>query len=137
MDSASFQSDPYLDGCTRTGRLGTGEMGSSTGVARLQFCLLLFIFFGCTFSMKKFRGQGLNARHSRDPSHCLDHARSLTRWATGELVGRVFVFCLFRAHGSSQARGHIGAVSAGLHQSKTRSQLYLQPTPQLMATPDP
>ena len=55
-------------------------------------------------------------------------------------------FCLFifsRAalmpYGGSQARGLIRAVAAGLHQShsNTGSKPHLQPTPQLMATPDP
>ena len=51
-----------------------------------------------------------------------------------------FVFCLFRAeptpYGGSQARGPIGAVAAGLHHSHSnaRSELHLQPRPQLMAT---
>ena len=52
-------------------------------------------------------------------------------------------FCLFRAipkaYGSSQARVESGAVATGLHHSHSngRSGLHLQPTPQLMATPDP
>ena len=43
------------------------------------------------------------------------------------------------AHGGFQARGRIGAVVTGLHQSpsNTGSELRLQPTPQLKATPDP
>ena len=43
------------------------------------------------------------------------------------------------AHGGSQARGPIGAVAAGLHQSHSNEglELHLQPTPQLTATPDP
>ena len=43
------------------------------------------------------------------------------------------------AHGRSQARGPVGAVAAGLHHSHStaQSELCLQPTPQLMATPDP
>ena len=55
---------------------------------------------------------------------------------------RLFFF-LFRAapvaYGSSQARGRIRAIAAGLHHShsNTRSEPHLQPTPQLMATPDP
>ena len=61
------------------------------------------------------------------------------------LEGAVFNFLLlsFRAapeaYGSSQARGRIGAVDSGLHASysNARSQLCLQPMPQLMATPDP
>ena len=52
-------------------------------------------------------------------------------------------FLLFRAagaaHGSSQARGGIGAAAAGLHHSRSNagSEPRLQPTPQLMAMPDP
>ena len=43
------------------------------------------------------------------------------------------------ACGSSQARGLIRDVAAGLHQSHGNlgSELYLQPTPQLTAMPDP
>ena len=54
-----------------------------------------------------------------------------------------FFFCLFRtthtSYGHSQARGPIGASAAGLHHrhSNAGSKLHLQPTPQLMAMPDP
>ena len=57
-----------------------------------------------------------------------------------------FFFCLFAiswatptAYGSSQARGRIRAVAAGVHQShsKAGSKLHLWPTPQFTATPDP
>ena len=43
------------------------------------------------------------------------------------------------AYGGSQATGLIGAVAACLPQShsNTRSELHLQPTPQLIAMPDP
>ena len=43
------------------------------------------------------------------------------------------------AHGSSQARGLIGAVAAGLRHSHSNvgSELHLRPIPQLMATLDP
>ena len=43
------------------------------------------------------------------------------------------------AHGSSQARGRIGAVATGLRNShsKAGSELHLGPTPQLRATLDP
>ena len=58
-----------------------------------------------------------------------------------EVLGKApFSFCLFRAapgaYGSSQVRGQLGAVAAGLHHSHshTRSEPHLQPTPQLMAT---
>ena len=55
----------------------------------------------------------------------------------------LFVFLLFlwaapTAYGGSQARGRLGAVATGLHQSHSNSgsELRLQPTPQLTATPD-
>ena len=43
------------------------------------------------------------------------------------------------AHGGSQARGPVGAVVAGLCQSHSNvgSEPRLQPTPRLMAMPDP
>ena len=52
-------------------------------------------------------------------------------------------FLLFRAppeaYGSSQARGRIGDTAASLRHrhSNARSKPHLQPTPQLIATPDP
>ena len=56
----------------------------------------------------------------------------------------LFIYLLlFRAapaaHGSSQARDRIGAAAAGLHHSHSNvgSEPHLQPTPQLMAMPDP
>ena len=54
-----------------------------------------------------------------------------------------FSFCLFRAapaaYGGSQTRGPIRAVAAGLRysHSSAESEPRLQPTPQLMAMPDP
>jgi len=57
-----------------------------------------------------------------------------------------FLFCLFAfsraasaACGDSQARGQIGAVATSLRQRHRNvgSELHLQPTPQLTATPDP
>ena len=43
------------------------------------------------------------------------------------------------AYGGSQARGRIGAAATSLRQSHSNagSEPHLQPTPQLMATPDP
>ena len=55
----------------------------------------------------------------------------------------IFFFAFSRAapeaHGGSEARGPIGAAAAGLRQSHSNagSELRLQPTPQLMAKPDP
>ena len=49
----------------------------------------------------------------------------------------LLLVCIFKAaltaYGGSQARGGIGAAAAGLHhsQSNARSELRLQPTPQL------
>ena len=54
-----------------------------------------------------------------------------------------FVFAFFRAasmaYGGSQARGPIGAVAAGLYQSRNNvgACCHLQPTPQRTAIPDP
>ena len=67
-------------------------------------------------------------------------------YAKGVTIKFFFSFCLFAiswaaqaAHGGSQARGRIGAVAAGLHQSHSnaRSKPSLRSTPQLMAMPDP
>ena len=55
----------------------------------------------------------------------------------------VFILSLFwaepAAYEGSQARSPIGAVAAGLchSHSNSRSESHLQPTTQLMATPDP
>jgi len=67
-----------------------------------------------------------------------------------EKIPNIFVFLFFffgflaiswaaaAAYGGSQARGLIGAVATGLRQSHSNagSELSLQPTPQLTATPD-
>jgi len=57
------------------------------------------------------------------------------------LVFLFLLLLLFLApaeYGGSQARGRIGAVATGLRQSHSNagSELHLQPTPQLTATPD-
>ena len=59
-------------------------------------------------------------------------------------IAYIFFFLVFfraapAAYGGSQARGRIGAIAAGLHQSHSNmgSELRLQPTPQLRATPGP
>ena len=61
------------------------------------------------------------------------------------LISHFFFFCLFafffRATPAaySQARGLIRAIATGLHQSHSNagSELHLQSTPELLATPDP
>ena len=62
----------------------------------------------------------------------------------GNLMFLAFFFFFFpwatpTAYGSSQTRDGIRAVAASLHHSHSnaRSELLLQPTLQLMATPDP
>ena len=49
-----------------------------------------FLFFGCTHSMWKFQGQGLNMSHSSDPSHSSDNTRPLTHLAIRELPNTSF-----------------------------------------------
>jgi len=72
--------------------------------------------------------------------HPLSHS-----WSSGLVVFCLFVcfvFCLFRAvssaYGSSQARDQIRAVATSLRHRhcNARSELHLQPSPQLMAKPD-
>ena len=58
------------------------------------------------------------------------------------IIYHIYVFLLMAApvaYGRSQAMGQIRAAAAGLLQShsNTRSELCLQPTPQLTATLDP
>ena len=48
--------------------------------------LLTFVFFIHTHGMWKFLGQGSNLHHSSDPSCSRNNARSLTHWATRELL---------------------------------------------------
>ena len=51
----------------------------------------------------------------------------------------VFARATPKANGGSQARGQIGAIATGLHQSHSNagSEPHLRPTPQIKATPDP
>ena len=71
---------------------------------------------------------------------------SLLEYLVSSFIFFFFFFCLCAisrtaplAYGGSQARGRIGAVDAGLHQSHSHSgsELHLLPTPQLIAMPDP
>ena len=72
--------------------------------------------------------------------------RYLSKYSLGGVIYiYIYIFYLFaiswaasEAYGGSQARGLIGAVAAGLHQSHSNlgSEPRLQSTPQLMATPD-
>ena len=71
---------------------------------------------------------------------------SLSGWRNIYIYIYIYIYifiCIFRAtyvaYGSSQAKGQIGAVAAGLHQShgNAGSKPHLWPTLQLMATLDP
>ena len=55
------------------------------------------------------------------------------------LVFLLFFWTASAAYGGSQARGLIGAVAASLHHSHSNARFkpHLQPTPELVATPDP
>ena len=116
----------------------------------LIFFLPFFIFSnGCTGKLWKVLGQGLNPGCSCnllhqvwDETHAYPVPRASVVSAHCTTVG-TFPFSLhFRAapvaYGRSQARGPVGAAGAGLHHSHSnaRSKPCLQPTPQLMATPD-
>ena len=101
------------------------------------FCCASF-FNGHTCGILKLPGQGLNLSHSCYLCHSCSSVGSFNplHW----YILFIYLFCLFRAaptvHGSSQARGWIRAVAAGLRQSHSnaRSELYLWRTPQLTAT---
>ena len=49
------------------------------------FLFFSFVFFGCTCSMQKFPGQGLNTCHSCNQSYSMDNTGSLIHCATREL----------------------------------------------------
>ena len=77
-------------------------------------------------------------------THLICPSDGLSQWAHGIII--IFFAFFFggwgthtAAYGSSQARGWIGATTARLHHrhSNARSEPHLQPTPQLMAMPDP
>ena len=76
-------------------------------------------------------------------SFLLRHFKHFFQIISFYLFVYLFIFVFSKAapvaYVGSQARGLIGAVAAGLHQShsNTVSELHLQPAPQLMARPDP
>ena len=55
----------------------------------------LNVLFGC--SMWKFPGQGSNLHHSYNQSHSIDNTRSLTHWATRELLNLILFFFFWAA----------------------------------------
>ena len=75
--------------------------------------------------------------------HCLPPLHVGIKTKFHQIRTFFFFFCLFRAtlvaYGGSQAGGLIGATGTSLHHSHNNagSELCLQTTPQLMATPDP
>ena len=83
-------------------------------------------------------------------SHCILPKRLSLLQDNKYVLSKTFIsllfFCLFAfsraapvAYGGSQARSRIGTVVAGLRQSHSNagSDQCLQPTPQLISTPDP
>lgn len=78
-----------------------------------------------------------------NPSHSCDVGGIINPPCHGGNSVVFFFFFLFRAapvaYESSQARGQMRAAAAGLHHSHSNygSEPYLQPMPQLVATPDP
>ena len=52
----------------------------------------LIFLFGCTYGMQKFPGQVLNPCLSGNQSHNGDNTRSLTHWATRELLYKLIMF---------------------------------------------
>ena len=139
---------------------GDGHLSSAARVAYpvlILFHLLKFLFIwfdGYTCGIWKFQGQGLNLSHSCCNLHHtygnIGSFNRLTRlkielappqqpkplqvgsfggWGAGATA----------VHGGFQARSQIGAVVTGIHHSHSnaRPEVHLQPTPQLMAMPDP
>ena len=75
-----------------------------TGIKPMSSCILVrfvtttgskqkLFFFGHACGMRKFPGQGLNPRHSNDPSCYSDNVGSLTRCTTREILNYVWMFC--------------------------------------------
>ena len=58
------------------------------------FAFYLFIYWPHPWHLK-FPGQGLNLRHSKNPSHCSDNAEPLTQCTTRELPLNVLKLVLF------------------------------------------
>ena len=94
---------------------------------------------------KKTKDERQRAKQNKNVSKIVEPSQSQVFSMDDGFLSVFFLsfFCLSRAtptaYGGSQARGHIGAASAGLHHSHSNmgSELRLQPKPQLMATLDP
>ena len=118
------------------------------------------IFFGHAHNMWNFQGQGSKPSHSSNSSNSSDNAGSLTHWATRELRSfknlkneikpcilfsdlhfPLFVFVFLGPHPRHMEVPRLGvdsgAGAASHSHNSARSELPLQPTPQLTAVPDP
>ena len=91
------------------------------------FKLKNYFYFGCTHRMWMFWCPGSNLCHSSKLNHSSDNARSLTHWATRELLKFLFlnIFLLLRAtpvaYGSSQAGGE-SELQMPIHTTATATQ---------------
>lgn len=57
--------------------------------------LLVFLFVGWIIGVWTFLGKGLTQHKSSDLSHSNDNARSLTPWATNELIEQFYIATFF------------------------------------------
>ena len=118
---------------------------------KVNFSFSLFLSFVCLFA---FLGSYLWDMEVprlgvQLELHLLAYATATAIWDLSHIRNpccTLFYFWLFIfsmaapvAYGGSQARGLIGTVAPGLHQSHSNSgsELHLRPTPQLTATLDP
>ena len=117
-------------------------------------CMYIYIFICLLRAIPEAYGSSQARSQITATTACLHHSQSKARSEmhlrpTPQLTATpdfFFLFCLFTiswaapaAYGGSQARGGIGFVATGLHQSLSNvgSEPRLQPTLLLTATPDP
>ena len=76
---------------------------------------LFFFFFGCTYGMYDFLGQGSYLSHSSDPGHSSDNTRSLTHWATRELLYTLSLCLALSSAFSPDMHQHISILLHNIH----------------------
>ena len=120
--------------------------GTNASPFHQEVCDFIYLFFWShPCDMQKFSNQGLNHWATRGFPFCLKFFPiflSNFYFYFSNIYLFIYLFLLFRAssvaYGSSQARGLIAAIAAGLHHSHSniRSEPSLWPT-QLKAMPNP